>query len=100
MNKLLTLLFLFSFSASAAVSYLPGHYKIDPDHSRIEFVIAHLVISEVEGRFNDVSGDFTLTPKFTESSVSAIVDVASVDTAVKKRDDDQKTSLMLSLIQR
>lgn len=94
MKKLLiTLLIftLFSFQVSAAVNYLPGDYKIDPDHTRVGFVVQHFIISEVEGRFNDVKGDFTLAPKFKDSKVQAVVEINSIDTAVKKRDEDLRS---------
>lgn len=90
--SLFTLALLFAFDANAiAVKYMPGEYKVDPDHTRVEFVIKHFVISEIEGRFNNVKGDFVLAPKFTDSTVEATVDINSIDTAVKKRDEDLRS---------
>lgn len=87
----LTVLF-FSLSAFALVpNYVPGQYKIDPDHTRVDFVISHFVISEVEGRFNDVKGNFLLAKKFTLSTVESEIAVASIDTAVAKRDEHLKS---------
>lgn len=87
-----TLAMLFAINANAAaVKYMPGDYKIDPDHSRVSFVIKHFVVSEVEGRFNEVKGDFVLAPKFADSTVEATIDMNSIDTAVKKRDDDLRS---------
>lgn len=74
-------------NSSASTGYLPGHYKVDPAHTRASFVVPHFVVSEVEGRFNDVTGEFTLAEPFTDSKVSATIPVKSIDTAVKKRDD-------------
>ncbi len=85
LSLVLTVLF-FSLSAFA-VNYVPGQYKIDPDHTRVDFVINHFVISEVEGRFNDVKGNFLLAKKFTLSTVEAEIATASIDTAVAKRDE-------------
>lgn len=51
------------------IKYEVGTYSIDPQHSRISFVINHLVIAEVEGRFNDVDGMMILTDPFSNSSV-------------------------------
>lgn len=83
----LTVLF-FSLSAFAIQpNYKPGQYKIDPDHTRVDFVINHFVISEVEGRFNDVKGNFLLAKKFTLSTVEAEIATTSIDTAVAKRDE-------------
>ena len=82
---------LFSLQAFSAVKYMPGDYKVDPDHTRVSFTIKHLVISEVEGRFNDVNGTFTLADKFTKSTAEATVAIESIDTGVKKRDDDLRS---------
>lgn len=65
----------------------PGKYNVDPAHSRVSFLIDHFVVSEVEGRFNDVKGSFNLENDITKSSVSVTVPIASIDTGVKKRDD-------------
>ncbi|MGE0527126.1 MAG: YceI family protein [Bdellovibrionales bacterium] len=82
---------LFSLNAFAATAYLPGKYKVDPAHTRVSFVVPHFVVSEVEGRFNDVKGEFTLAEPFAQSSVSATIPVKSIDTAVKKRDEHLKS---------
>lgn len=91
-NLSLALSLLFAFNVYAVMpNYMPGQYKVDPDHTRVEFVIPHFVISEVEGRFNDVKGSFTLEKKFTLSKVDAEVAIASIDTAVVKRDEHLKS---------
>lgn len=79
---------LFSFNAFAVLpNYMPGQYTVDPDHTRVDFVINHFVISEVEGRFDHLSGEFSLEKKFTLSKVKAEIDAASINTGVPKRDD-------------
>lgn len=80
-----------SFAASEGKDYRPGKYKIDPPHTRVSFVIGHFAVSEVEGRFNDVQGEFTLGPKIEESSATVTVPIASIDTGVKRRDDDLRS---------
>lgn len=70
-----------------AADYQPGKYSIDTAHSRVSFIIPHFVVSEVEGRFNEVEGNFNIAKNFTDSSLTAIVQTKSIDTAVKKRDD-------------
>ncbi|KAB2834976.1 MAG: YceI family protein [Candidatus Brocadia sp.] len=71
----------------AATDYLKGKYNVDPAHTRVSFIVPHFVVSEVEGRFNDVKGEFTLADPFTESRVSATIPVKSIDTGIKERDD-------------
>jgi polyisoprenoid-binding protein YceI len=92
LTSFFTLALFFAIEANAAsVKYMPGEYKVDPDHSRVSFVIKHFVVSEVEGRFNDVKGEFVLAPNFADSTVEATVAINSIDTAVKKRDDDLRS---------
>src|SRR4051812_31327228 len=65
----------------------PGTYVIDPSHSKVGFEIPHLVISSVEGRFNDFQGELILGDKFNKSKVETTVDVGSIDTGNQKRDE-------------
>lgn len=83
-----TVFFAFHINAFAATDYAAGNYKVDPDHTRVSFVVSHLMISEVEGRFNDVKGEFTLAEPFTNSKVTAVIPIKSIDTGVRKRDSD------------
>lgn len=88
MKTLLTSLFLLlPIPLSAATNFVKGTYAVDPAHTRVSFVIPHFVVSEVEGRFNDVKGEFTLTEPFTNLKVTATIPVKSIDTGVAKRDE-------------
>jgi polyisoprenoid-binding protein YceI len=90
--KLTLLLMLMSLMTSASgMGLVYGKYKIDPAHTRVSFLISHFVVSQVEGRFNDVSGSFTLDEDASKSSVDVTIPVASIDTGVKKRDEHLKT---------
>jgi polyisoprenoid-binding protein YceI len=89
----LTLLFMLMslMTTASGMGLVYGKYKIDPVHTRVSFLISHFVVSQVEGRFNDVSGSFTLEEDASKSSVDVTIPVASIDTGVKKRDDHLKT---------
>jgi polyisoprenoid-binding protein YceI len=65
-------------------------YKIDPAHTSVGFTISHLVISEVNGRFDDVAGEITVDSN-TLVSATATIQTKSIDTAIKKRDDDLRS---------
>ena len=92
MKQYITLAVLFtSLTIHAATNYVVGKYNIDPMHTRVSFTVPHFVVSEVEGRFNDVSGDFSLAEPFEKSSANVTVAIKSVDTGVKKRDDDLRS---------
>lgn len=74
-------------SALTAGSAIAAQYAIDPAHSSVGFAINHLVIAEVEGRFNEFQGSFTYDPaKPGASSVEAVIQAASIDTNEPKRD--------------
>jgi polyisoprenoid-binding protein YceI len=77
--------------ALAEIQYAPGKYEIDPVHTRVSFIVPHFVISVVEGRFDDVKGDFTLGEPFSASKANITVQIESIDTGVKKRDDDLRS---------
>jgi polyisoprenoid-binding protein YceI len=62
-------------------------YKIDPVHSSFSFQAQHAGISYVHGRFNEVSGEFSIDKADpTKSSCSLTIKVESVDTNNKQRD--------------
>lgn len=73
-------------SASAA-PYEAASYTIDPMHSKVGFEIPHLVISSVEGRFNKFDGAIALDKSFEKSTFKSSVEIASIDTGEKKRDE-------------
>lgn len=63
-------------------------YDLDLAHTTVEFKVKHLVISRVTGRFNKFSGTFVGDEKSKKlEKVEAEIDVASIDTNEKKRDD-------------
>ena len=68
-------------------AYIPATYTIDNAHTRVSFVIPHLVIAKVEGRFNEVSGEVVAAEKFRDSKVTATIPVKSIDTGIQQRDD-------------
>ena len=73
-------------------AYIPGTYTIDNAHTRVSFVIPHLVIAKVEGRFNEVSGEVVAAEKFRDSKVTATIPVKSIDTGIQQRDDHLRSA--------
>ena len=66
-------------------------YVIDPAHTSIHFRVAHFSFSQVQGRFNEISGGFSFDPANPEAStVHVVVDVGSIDTNHKARDDHMR----------
>ena len=64
----------------------PGTWTVDPSHSEVGFVVRHLMVSKVKGRFADVSGTITVAEDVLQSSVEATAQVASIDTRDANRD--------------
>lgn len=62
-------------------------WTIDAAHSNVEFAVRHLMIANVKGRFNDVSGTVTIDEvNPAQSTVDVRIGVASVDTRQEQRD--------------
>jgi polyisoprenoid-binding protein YceI len=63
-----------------------GTYPIDASHTHVGFVVRHLMVSKVKGRFTDVSGTVTIAEEPTDSHVEVEVQLASIDTGDEQRD--------------
>jgi polyisoprenoid-binding protein YceI len=77
-------------SALATVAipgYLAGTWKADPAHSEVAFSGRHLMISNTRGRFTGYDVTIVTGEDPLLSSVSAAIDLATVDTRLKMRDD-------------
>lgn len=62
-------------------------YALDPVHSTVEFVVRHLMISKVRGRFSAFAGEIELKQgSDVPASVRASVEAASIDTHEAQRD--------------
>ncbi|MHB8412229.1 MAG: YceI family protein [Candidatus Acidiferrales bacterium] len=91
MKKWLMALGLAATLASSALAATTT-WQIDPAHSNAQFVVRHLGISNVQGEFTKISGTVQLDDQdISKSSVTASIDVSSVDTRVKMRDNDLKS---------
>ncbi|HYA87083.1 MAG TPA: YceI family protein [Nitrospirota bacterium] len=84
--------------AAAVVLAIPyaavaSTWNIDPDHSNLGFKIKHLMVSNVKGNFERYSGVVEINDKdITKSKVEVTIDVNSVNTNVKKRDDHLRSA--------
>ena len=62
-------------------------WQIDPSHSQLEFSIRHMMITTVRGHFDKFSGTVNFNEADpTRSTVTAQIDVASINTRDAKRD--------------
>lgn len=63
-----------------------GTWTIDPSHSEVGFSVRHLMVSKVRGLFETFSGTITIADDPLQSSVTAEVDLNSINTRDEQRD--------------
>ncbi|MGA8097290.1 MAG: YceI family protein [Candidatus Cybelea sp.] len=62
-------------------------YTLDRAHTTAEFIVRHLMITKVRGRFTTFDGQIELAPgSDLPTSVTATIDAASIDTGDAQRD--------------
>ena len=69
-----------------ALPLVAGHWALDPDHSSVGFTIRHLGVSKVRGHFRTFDVDVVVGDTLDDTSISATIDVASIDTGNADRD--------------
>jgi len=67
--------------------YIAGTWTIDPVHSEIGFSVCHMMVSKVRGRFTTFSGDIVTGESPLDSSVTATIDLSSIETGNPDRDN-------------
>jgi polyisoprenoid-binding protein YceI len=73
-----------------------GTWTIDASHSEVGFTVRHLM-SKVRGQFRTFEGTLTVADNPLESSVTATIDLSSVDTRNEQRDDHLRSSDFFSV---
>src|SRR3979409_2114604 len=73
-------------TTTTSLPLAPGRWAVDTNHSSIGFSIRHLGVSKVRGRFTRFEADGGIGATLDPTSVTATVDVASIDTANADRD--------------
>lgn len=69
-----------------------GPFGFDPSHSTVGFVVRHLVVSKIRGRFGRFDGTLTVADEPAASSVRVSIEAASIDTGDVARDDHLRTT--------
>jgi len=68
-------------------------YQIDPQHSAAQFKVRHMMIANVKGEFDKVSGTVGFDPSNPAATqVDVTIDVASISTREPARDNDLKSA--------
>jgi polyisoprenoid-binding protein YceI len=76
-----------SASTETVPGYLAGSWTIDPVHSDVGFTARHMMVSKVRGRFQRFDGKIVTGANPLESSVTANIDLTSIDTNNGQRDE-------------
>lgn len=84
-------------STTGIPGYLTGTWTIDPVHSNVSFVVRHLGVTRVRGRFTELSGEITTGEDITDSSVTATMQSASIDTTNQQRDEHVRSTDFLDV---
>ena len=67
--------------------YVTGTWTIDPVHSEVGFSVRHMMVSKVRGKFASFEGEIVTADNPLDSTVTATVDLSSVDTGNADRDN-------------
>jgi len=79
-------------TTSTALPLSAGNWALDLAHCTVEFTARHMAISKVRGRFHSFAGTVTIGESLEECSLTATVDLASVDTSNADRDAHLRNS--------
>lgn len=74
---------------TASTLQLPtsGTFVLDPAHTDVSFVVKHMVVAKVRGRFNSFEGKLDIADSPSDSSVAVSIDASSIDTGNNDRDN-------------
>jgi polyisoprenoid-binding protein YceI len=76
-----------------------GRYAFDTTHSEVSFTVRHLMVSKVRGIFGTFDGEIIVAENPLDSTVSATVDMSSINTREENRDNHLRSSDFFSIEQ-
>ena len=81
-----------AMSESTTTTLPAGTWTLDTAHSSVGFTVRHMMVSKVRGRFGDFSADIVTAEDPLESTLTATVQMASIDTGDEGRDEHLRTN--------
>jgi len=85
--RIASLIFAFLSAWSSQAEAESARWNVDPDHSTVEFRVAHMVVSKTTGHFTDYQGFIEMDAEAgTVKAIEATIKTASVTTNHQKRD--------------
>jgi polyisoprenoid-binding protein YceI len=81
----------------AIAGFVAGTWELDTAHSEVSFVVRHMVVSKVRGRFDRFSGTIVTDQDLTRSSVTVTIDASSINTNEPNRDNHVRSADFLDV---
>ena len=81
-----------SSTAVQIPGYVVGTWDIDASHSTVGFSVRHMMVSKVRGYFTKFSGEIVTAEDPAQSTVTASIDMDSIDTRQEQRDAHIKSA--------
>lgn len=77
---------------AGSMALAQSNWSVDASHSKVQFSVTHLMISETTGKFKVYDGKVTATKDdFTDSNIEFNIDVNSINTDDEARDKHLKS---------
>ena len=84
---------LFTTLAFSTMLLTASEFVVDKTHSQVAFKVKHMMISNVQGNFNEYDADIEFDTKTMQFlSLSAEMETKSVDTGIEKRDNHLRSA--------
>ncbi len=78
---------------SSLATYAQTTWTNDPAHSRLGFVVKHLTVSEIDGRFSDFAVKVTTSKAdYSDAQIEVTAKVASINTDIEARDNHLRSA--------
>ena len=87
-------------STELVLPLAPGRWALDTNHSAVGFTIRHLGVSKVRGRFQQFDVDVVVGATLADTSVTATIDLGSIDTGNTDRDAHVRSADLLDVDRR
>lgn len=78
--------------ATCATLAAQSEWKVDGAHSKVGFAITHLMISEVEGHFDEFDINATADDTFSDPKFTVDIKTASINTGNDRRDEHLRSA--------
>ncbi len=78
----------------------PGTWTLDPNHFSVGFSIKRLGLSKVRGTFTGVTAELVVGETLAASSLTATIDLTSVDTGNEDRDAHLRSPDLIDVVAR